>query len=70
MIYWAYILLSVAVAAGLMGFGGEGGAAAILAQALFFVFLSVAVMLIAIKLSREAGGDTTPSRQHVPDRRH
>ena len=64
MLYWAYILLTVALAAGLVGFGGEGSAAVALAQALFFVFLSVAVVLIAIKLSRETRDESGHSRPH------
>lgn len=52
MIYWAYICLTVALAAGLLGFGGDGGAAVVAGQTLFFIFLSVAVVLIALKMSR------------------
>ena len=53
MIYWAYICLTVALAAGLLGFSGDGGATAIAGQALFFIFLIAAAVLIALKVSRE-----------------
>lgn len=68
MIYWAYILLTVALAAGLFGFGGVGSAAAVAAQTLFFVFLSVAVVLVALKVSRDARDDT--GQHSARDRRH
>lgn len=54
MIYWAYICLTVALAAGLLGFGGDGGVAAVAGQTLFFIFLSAGVVLIALKMSWEA----------------
>lgn len=66
MIYWAYICLTVALAAGLLGFGGEGGAATVAGQTLFFIFLGIAVILIALKVSREArdGAGHEPAQHH------
>lgn len=65
MIYWAYICLTVALAAGLLGFGGAAAAAG---QTLFFIFLSVAVALIAFKMSRETrnatGHECAQNRSH------
>lgn len=78
MIYWSFISLSVALASGLFGFGGSGTEGAWLGQALFFVFLAFAALLVALKFARddevppaeEAGGpdlpdlgESRPSRQ-------
>ncbi len=56
MIYWSFISFAVALTSGLFGFGGSGSEAALLGQALFFVFLLVSVLLVAVKLARDHGG--------------
>lgn len=56
MIYWSFISFAVALTSGLFGFGGSTTDAALLGQALFFVFLVVSVLLVAVKLARDHGG--------------
>ena len=53
MIFWAFISFAVSLAAGLLGFGGETTVAAAWAQTLFFVFLGVAVSLVALKMASD-----------------
>ncbi len=53
MIYWSFITFAVALTSGLFGFGGAGTELAWLGQALFFVFLTVSVLLVAIKMARD-----------------
>lgn len=53
MIFWSFICFSVALASGLIGFGGAATSVASLAQILFFVFFSISVALIAAKLVRD-----------------
>ncbi|QFU10212.1 hypothetical protein PARPLA_00223 [Rhodobacteraceae bacterium THAF1] len=58
MLYWSFISFAVALTAGLFGFGGDATVAAGLAQVLFFVFLGVSLVLVAIKAARENSDDT------------
>ena len=53
MLYWSFISFAVALTAGLFGFGGEASFAAGFAQMLFFVFLGVSLVLVAIKASMD-----------------
>ena len=53
MIFWAFTSFAVSLAAGLLGFGGETTVAAAWAQTLFFVFLGVAVSLVALKMASD-----------------
>ena len=63
MLYWSFISFTVALAAGLFGFGGNATVAAGFAQILFFVFLGVALVLVAIK----AAWDHERNRTHTTD---
>ena len=52
MLYWALVFLVVALVAGLFGFGGLASASAGIAQTLFFVFLILLVISVAMHLMR------------------
>ena len=54
--YWSFISFTVALAAGLFGFGGDATVAAGFAQVLFFVFLGLSLVLVAIKAARDHDG--------------
>lgn len=58
MIFWAFISFAVSLTAGLFGFGGGASTAEGVAQTLFFVFLGLALALVAAKVLQnyEAGG--------------
>lgn len=45
MLRWAAIFLIIAIIAALFGFGGIAGAAAGIAQTLFFIFIAICVIL-------------------------
>jgi len=51
-LYWAAIFFALALVAGLLGFGGIAGAATVVAEILFFVFLVALVISLAMGLSR------------------
>jgi len=51
-LYWAAIFFVLALVAGLLGFGGIAGAATLVAEILFFVFLVALVISLAMGLSR------------------
>lgn len=53
MFFWSYIAFTLALAAGLFGFGGASTASAGLAQTLFFVFLGVSIALVGVKVARD-----------------
>ena len=57
MIYWAYVSFTVALTSGLFGFGGQATIVAGVAQTLFFVFLGVALVLVAAKMAHEHDSD-------------
>lgn len=59
MIYWAFVSLAVALTSGLFGFGGQATVVAGVAQTLFFVFLGVALALVAAKMASEHDSDGT-----------
>ncbi len=46
MLKWAIIFGIVSLIAGALGFGGIAGAAAGIAQVLFFIFLAICVVLL------------------------
>jgi uncharacterized membrane protein YtjA (UPF0391 family) len=48
MLKWALIFLVIALIAGALGFGGIAGAAMGIAKVLFFLFLVVAVLFVAL----------------------
>ena len=48
MLNWALIFLTVAIAAGVLGFGGLAGAATAIAQGLFFLFLVLFIMMVLL----------------------
>ena len=50
MLRWAAIFLVIAIIAALFGFGGIAGAAAGIAQTLFFIFIAVCVLLFLVSL--------------------
>ena len=50
MLRWALVFLVVAVIAALLGFGGIASASAGIAKTLFFVFLIVFVIMLALGL--------------------
>lgn len=50
MLKWAFAFLVVAVIAALLGFGGIAAASAGIAKTLFFVFLAVFVVMLALGL--------------------
>ena len=52
MLYWALILLLVAIVAGALGFGGVAGASAGIAKILFFIFLVLLVISLIAHVSR------------------
>lgn len=52
MLYWTLILLVFALLAGAFGFGGVAGAAAGIAQVLFFVFLALLVWSLVAGMRR------------------
>ncbi len=49
MLNWALIFLIVAIAAGVLGFGGIAGAATAIAQGLFFLFLALFVTMVLFR---------------------
>lgn len=53
MIFWAFISFAVSLTAGLFGFGGGASAAVGVAQTLFFVFLGLALALVAAKVLQD-----------------
>ncbi|EKE44543.1 hypothetical protein OCGS_1381 [Oceaniovalibus guishaninsula JLT2003] len=53
MVYWSFITFTVALTAGLVGFGGEPGELAVTGQGLFFVFLVVSAVLLLLKMMRD-----------------
>jgi uncharacterized membrane protein YtjA (UPF0391 family) len=52
MLRWIVILLVVALAAALLGFGGIAGAAAGIAQVIFYVFLILLAISVIMGLTR------------------
>ena len=50
MLYWALIFFIVALVAAFLGFGGIAGAAAGIAEILFFGFLILAVVFLVMTL--------------------
>ena len=48
MLNWALIFLTVAIATGVLGFGGLAGAATAIAQGLFFLFLVLFLMMVLL----------------------
>jgi uncharacterized membrane protein YtjA (UPF0391 family) len=52
MLYWIVVLLMLAAAAGLLGFGGIASTAAGLAQTLFAIFLLLLMVSIAFAAIR------------------
>lgn len=54
MLRWALIFLVIAIIAAIFGFGGIAGAAAGIAQILFYVALAVFVVMLAINLFERA----------------
>lgn len=50
MLRWALVFLVVAIIAALLGFGGIASASAGIAKTLFFVFLIVFVIMLALGL--------------------
>lgn len=52
MLYWALVFLVVALVAGLLGFGGVASASIGIAQILFFIFLILFLVTLAINLLR------------------
>ena len=50
MLRWAMIFLVVAIIAALLGFGGIASASAGIAKTLFFVFLIIFVVMLALGL--------------------
>ncbi|HUA33632.1 MAG TPA: DUF1328 domain-containing protein [Candidatus Binataceae bacterium] len=48
MLYWAFVFLIVALVAGVMGFGGIAGVATDMARVLFFIFLVLFVIGLAL----------------------
>ncbi|MBY0308433.1 MAG: DUF1328 domain-containing protein [Phycisphaerales bacterium] len=52
MLYWALMFLIVALVTALFGFGGITGTAALIAKALFFVFLALFLVSLVISLVR------------------
>lgn len=57
MIYWAFVSFAVALTSGLFGFGGQATVVAGAAQTLFFVFLGLALALVAAKMASEHDSD-------------
>lgn len=51
---WALIFFVVAIIAAVLGFGGIAGAMAGVAELLFYVFLAVAVISLAVGLTRSS----------------
>ena len=60
MLYWSFISFTVALTSGLFGFGGAATVAAGLAQLLFFVFLGISVLLVAVKAARDQQIESKP----------
>lgn len=54
MFYWAALFLIGAIVAGVLGFGGIGGAAADVLSALFFLALAMFVLLLIVGVIRRA----------------
>lgn len=54
MLYYALAFLIIALIAGLLGFGGVVGLSAVLAQAIFFLFLAFLVGSLLVSLFRRA----------------
>jgi uncharacterized membrane protein YtjA (UPF0391 family) len=52
MLGWAFGLLAIALIAAALGFGGTAGAAAGIAQILFFIFLALFIVGLLISLVR------------------
>jgi uncharacterized membrane protein YtjA (UPF0391 family) len=50
MLRWALVFLVVAIIAALLGFGGIASASAGIAKTLFFVFLIIFVVMLALGL--------------------
>ena len=50
MLRWAFAFLVVAIIAALLGFGGIAAASASIAKTLFFVFLAIFVVMLALGL--------------------
>ena len=50
MLRWAMVFLVVAIIAALLGFGGIASASAGIAKTLFFIFLIVFVIMLALGL--------------------
>lgn len=49
MLYYAVVFFVIALAAGILGFGGIAGASAGIAQVLFVVFLAMFVVSLLVK---------------------
>lgn len=52
MLYWALVFLLIAIAAGVLGFGGISLAAAGIAKILFFIFLVLFLVSLVTHMSR------------------
>jgi uncharacterized membrane protein YtjA (UPF0391 family) len=52
MLYWAAVFFIIALVAGVLGFGGIAIGAAEIAKVLFFVFLIVFLVSLAVGLGR------------------
>jgi len=55
MLYWAAVFLVIAIAAGILGFGGVASAAAGIAKILFFIFLVIFLVTLAMGAARRRG---------------
>lgn len=54
MIRWIIILLAIALVAAVLGFGGIAGAAAGIAEIIFWIFLALAVIGFVVNLLQRA----------------
>jgi uncharacterized membrane protein YtjA (UPF0391 family) len=52
MLYWSLILFVFALVAAVLGFGGIAGAAANIAQILFFFFIVALIISLVMNISR------------------
>jgi uncharacterized membrane protein YtjA (UPF0391 family) len=50
MLFWAVIFLLVAILAGVLGFTEIAGAAAVMAQILFFIFLAICIVMFIMAI--------------------
>ena len=57
MLYWSFISFTVALTSGLFGFGGDATNAAGVAQFLFFLFLGISIVLVAVKAARDQNAE-------------